>query len=303
MFFKNYTAFVLTDAVALDLRGRLDEALAERPLGELGALDAGIRGFVPPAGIEALSYDQSAASLIKLGGLDKVIPAAAVNKALSDKLREIGEKEQRRIGAKERKHIKDEIITRMLAQAFVQPYALFAYFDWDANLLLIDTSSESAATGMVENLRLAAGSLPVLPLIAEESTRTILTDWLQTGKLPSGFALADEAELVDPSEGGAKVKFSRQDLETDEVREHIAVGKQVTLLGLTFDDRISLVLGADLVIRKVKFLDQVLDELNEQDPEGAEAELGARFTLMVLEIRRLYNELDGVFKFERPTDR
>lgn len=303
MFFKNLTAFTLPADAALDLRGRLEEFLAEAPVRELGPLDSCSRGFIPPFGVEALTHDESGGTLIQLGGLDKIIPASAVGKAVRDKIAEIGEREGRRVGGKERRHIKDEILTRMLAQAFVQDYALAAYFDWQENLLLVDTSSESAATGLVENIRLAAGTFPVVPLYANVSTRVLLTDWVQGGKLPAGFALGDEAELVDPAEGGAKVKFTRQDLETDEVREHLQVGKQVTQLGLTFDNRVEFVLGADLVLRKVKFLDQVMDELVGADADTVVAEVASRFTLTVLEFRRLFQQLEKIFEFERPDAR
>jgi hypothetical protein len=88
-----------------------------------------------------------------------------------------------------------------------------------------------------------------------------MTDWLIHGKLPKGLALADECELRDPAEAGAVVRCRRQDLESDEVREHLKSGKQVFQLGLVFDGRVGFVLGEDLVVRKLRFLDQVLDSL------------------------------------------
>ena len=100
----------------------------------------------------------------------------------------------------------------------------------------------------------------------------------------------------------AIVRCRRQDLETDEVREHLKTGKQVFQLGLTFDDRISFVLGEDLVIRKLRFLDQVLDELKETDADSAAAELDSRMALMTLEVERLLAKLDEWFKLPRPTD-
>ena len=106
-----------------------------------------------------------------------------------------------------------------------------------------------------------------------------------------------------PAESGAVVRCRRQDLETDEVREHLKTGKQVFQLGLTFDDRISFVLGEDLVVRKLRFLDQVLDELGETQTDSAAAELDAQMALMTLEVERLLVKLDEWFGLPRPTDR
>jgi recombination associated protein RdgC len=70
-------------------------------------------------------------------------------------------------------------------------------------------------------------------------------------------------------------------------------------LGLVFDDRISFVLGEDLILRKIKFTDVVLDE-QADSPESAAAEMDANFALMALEYERLLGKLEEWFKLPRP---
>ena len=72
-------------------------------------------------------------------------------------------------------------------------------------------------------------------------------------------------------------------------------------LGLIFDDRMSFVLGEDLVLRKLKFLDVVLDELGDSQQDAA-AEMDARFALLTLELERLLAKLEEWFGLPRPTD-
>jgi recombination associated protein RdgC len=93
----------------------------------------------------------------------------------------------------------------------------------------------------------------------------------------------------------------RQDLDAEEVKEHLRNGKQVFLLGLTFDDRISFVLGEDLVIRKLKFLDVVMDELGDSQQDAA-AEMDASFALLTLELERLLGKLEEWFGLPRPKE-
>ena len=104
-------------------------------------------------------------------------------------------------------------------------------------------------------------------------------------------------------EAGAIVKCRRQDLESDEVREHLKSGKQVFQLGLELDQRMAFVLGEDLTIRKFRFLDVVLDEIGEETSESAQQELDARFALMSLETKRLLEKLDEWFGLPRPDER
>jgi len=107
-------------------------------------------------------------------------------------------------------------------------------------------------------------------------------------------------ELRDPATAsGAIARCRRQDLDTDEIREHLRTGKQVFQLGLLFDDRISFVLGEDLILRKIKFTDVVLDE-QADSPESAAAEMDANFALMALEYERLLGKLEEWFKLPRP---
>ena len=117
--------------------------------------------------------------------------------------------------------------------------------------------------------------------------------------LPEGLSLGEECEMKDPAEGGAVVKCQHQELRCDEIDKHLDAGKQVTKLALVFEDNLSFVLGDDLIVRKLKFLDGALDQLEHIDEEGRRAELDARFALQSGEIRRLFLLLEQAFKLSK----
>ena len=302
MFFRNLSLFRFpaTVAPALEsLEAHLDGARA-RPC---GPLELSTRGFASPHGRggEALVHAVGPFALGAVGGEDKLLPSAVVNEAVAARLQKITEEEGRRVGARERKRLKDEVLTDLLPRAFSRPYRLSAYIDKKNGWVVIDTASRKAAEECLSQIREAVGSFPAAPMAPEESPRGHMTDWVVHGKLPPGLVLGDECELRDPAEAGAVVRCRRQDLETDEVREHLKSGKQVFQLGLTFDDRISFVLGEDLVLRKVRLLDQVLEELGDGGQDSASAELDAHFALMTLEFERLLAKLEEWFGLPRPT--
>lgn len=304
MFFRNLTVFRFSADVAASLRD-VGVALEERRLRPCGPLEQSTRGFVSPYGRSADQLVHAVAhfSLFALGGEDKLLPGSVVNEELAARIAKITANECRRIGAKERKRLTDDVLTDLLPRAFVRPFRMFAYVDLDSGWFVADTPSRKAAEEIVSAVRETLGTLPMAPLAPEESPRTLMTGWVQHGKLPGGFVLGDEVELRDPAESGAVVRCRRQDLETDEVREHLKTGKQVFQCALTYDDRVSFVLGEDLVVRKLRFLDQVLDELGEVETETAVAELDARFALMSLELARLLARLDELFGLPRPAER
>ena len=304
MFFRNLTLFRFSPAVAADL-ARLDEALAGHRLRACGPLEMSTRGFVPPATPgpdEPLTRALGQCTLLAVGSEDKLLPAQVVNEELQRKVRAIAEEQGRRVGGRERRRIKDDVLTELLPRAFVRSSRMAAYVDRQHGWVVLDTASRKSAEDALTQIRQALGSFPAVPLAPATSPRLLMTEWLSSGQLPPGLVLGDECELRDPATAsGAIVRCRRQDLDAEEVKEHLRTGKQVFLLGLVFDERISFVLGEDLVIRKLRFMDVVTDELGDSHAD-ATAEMDASFALLTLELGRLLAKLDEWFGIPRPTD-
>ncbi len=127
----------------------------------------------------------------------------------------------------------------------------------------------------------------------------MLTGWIAGDPLPDGLALGDECELRDPVDNGAVIKCQRQELESDEIAKHLEAGKQVTRLALTLDDHLGFVLGDDLTIRKLKFLDGAVDQLESSERDDLRAELDARFALFSAEVRRLFLTIEPALKLSK----
>src|SRR6185437_7390150 len=300
MFFRNLTLFRFSPALAASLTD-LETALARHALRPCGPLESVTRGFVSPFGPEsdALSHRIGDAILFTLGAEEKLLPSAVLNAELGIRLRKAAAERGRPVGARERKRLKAEVLDVLLPRAFVRPSRLNGYVDTKNGWLVLDTASRKAAENALTALREALGSFPALPLAATETPRALLTGWLTHAKLPGGLTLGDECELRDPA-GGAVARCRHQELESAEVREHLKRGKQVFQLGLIYDGRLGYVLGEDLTIRKLRFLDVVQDTRENSDGSSAADELDARFALMSGELERLLHGLSEWFGLQRP---
>ena len=298
MFFRNLTLFRFP--TTLDF-SQLDELLPEMQLKPVGALELSSRGFVSPFGRNEpeLSHRVGEALWLTVGGEDKILPSAVVNDLLGKKLAEIEEKEGRKPGGRTRKRIKEDLVHELLPRAFVKPSRTDALIDLEHGFVAVDSSSRKNSEEFVSQIRDALGSFPALPLNAEVAPRNILTGWIAGEPLPEGLALGEECELKDAMEGGAVVKCQHQDLQGDEIAKHLEAGKQVTRLALTLDDHLSFVLGEDLVVRKLKFLDGAVDQLENTEREDLRAELDARFALLSGEVKRLFVVLESAFKLSK----
>jgi len=295
VYFRNLTIFRLP-AIAIDANA-LNDALSKHRLRELGPIDVRLAGFLPPCSSEVngdqLVYSTAGSPmLVCMGIAEKILPAAVINEALSKKVREIAQRDQRKVGAKERKRIKDEILTDLLPRAFTRQKTIRAYLDTSAGFLVVDTGSRKQAELVVTKLREALGSFPAIPLEPEESTRALFTHWMNTGEHPGDIQFGDECELREPSEAGGKWVGRKVDLQSDEVREHLRSGMQAVNIGLVLDECMGFTLSEDLTVRKLKLLVE-----SEVDGQTNADVFASEFAVLTLQTRNLLEAMDRTFRF------
>lgn len=298
MFFKNTVFFRFP--TTLDF-SQLESLLPEAALKPVGALELSSRGFISPfgRGEEVLSHRIGDAIWLSVGGEDKILPSSVVNDLLQKKLKEVEDKEGRKLGGKARKRLKEDLVHELLPRAFVKPSRSDAILDLELGIIAVDSSSRKTGEAIVSELRSAMGSFPALPLNAEVAPRNVLTGWIAGEPLPEGLSLGEECELKDAMQGGGVVKCLNIELQGDEIAKHLEAGKQVTKLALVLDDHVSFVLGEDLIVRKLKLLDGAVDQLENTEREDLRAELDARFALMSAELRRLFLVLEPALKLSK----
>ena len=298
MFFRNLTFFRFPDSVTFK---SLQEKLTDNALKPVGALELSSSGFISPFGQDSEVFEHRVGDAIwlTLGTEEKILPSTVINDQLQKKLAAIEEKEGRKVTGGARKRLKDDLIHELLPRAFARPKRTDIMLDLEHGLCIIDTSSRNTAEAAVSAIRQALGSFPAVPVNAEVAPRSILTGWVAGHPLPKNFELGDECELQDPGESGATVKCQRQLLDSEEIKQHLEAGKQATRVGVRFDHHLSFVCSEDLVIRKLKFLEGAVEQLESTEREDIRAELDARFALMSAEIKRLFPALEKAFKLSK----
>ena len=112
-----------------------------------------------------------------------------------------------------------------------------------------------------------------------------MTRWLEKGSA-KGFGLGDECELKEPVDNGGVLRGKRIDLAGAEVRSHLDAGMQVAKLAVEWQERIGCILCDDLGIRRLRFLDLVMQEAADTEADDALARFDADFALMSMELSR-----------------
>lgn len=147
MWFKNILAYQITDN-NLDITSDLENKLQSKRAKPCTFQEMATYGFVAPYGDNEespLVYASQGFYLIAAQREDRVLPTQVVKDALKDKVKEIVQRECRRVYKKEKDQLKDEIVQALIPKTFTRKKITYAAIIPKLNLILIDSSSASRA--------------------------------------------------------------------------------------------------------------------------------------------------------------
>jgi recombination associated protein RdgC len=298
MWFKNLAIYLLDDAnTVLDTLN--EDILLPQAFNPCRGLDTFRSGWASPLGrhSEQLAHHCDGRIMLCMRREDRILPAQVVREALDEKVEAIMDAEQRKVGRKEKNDLKDEIVVDLLPRAFTRSTLTYGYIDPANGWIIIDSASSNRAEEWLELLRASLGSLKVVPLTSNNAPQAVMTEWLQSAP-PVDLAISDQCELQHTGAQGGTIRIRGLDLQSPEIRQHLKSDSQATKLSLEWQQRIAFILHEDLSIRRLRFLELVMDEAAETEVEDEASRFDADFALMGAELARfipaLCTSLGGV---------
>ncbi len=242
-------------------QAQLEEALQGGRFAPCGASQEKSVGWVEPRGQAhgALVEVVGGQWLLKLMVEVKAVPASVVRRKVQERLQQIEAATGRKPGKKEARELREEARLALLPMAFSKQSSVLVWIDPRAQLLVLDAASQARADELMTALVKAVDALAVQLVNTQTSATAAMSGWLSTQEAPAGFSVDRECELKAADESRAVVRYTRHALDTDEISQHIAMGKLPTRLAMTWNDRVSFVLTEALQIKKLAFLDVVFE--------------------------------------------
>lgn len=264
MFFKNLIVYKFVEEIPTALQ--LREALHSIPFLPCRAHSLFSFGFVSPSEFasEIIFHETETHILFAARKEEKLLPASVVNNKLAEKVDEIEEAKDRKIGSKERNQMKEEIFIDLLPKAFTKASNIYAMID-KKGLLIINSASTKKAEDFLSLLRNALGGLSVRPLTATRTPIAVMTSALRAGDPLYGFSFDDEVEFRSPDEKPEIVRSKRIDVTADELAIHLENYKDVYRMAMTYANKISFILDHDLTFKRLVFLDVASEADDEQE--------------------------------------
>ncbi len=260
--FKQITIFKIQSALSMEAMADL---LAPREFIPLGQSTQALSvGFVPPrAANGALIETIAGQHILKVAIETKTVPASVIQEKTAERIKIIEAETGRKPGKKERREIKEDMLVSLLPTAFPKRTDVPVWIDPARGLLVIG----SASTGKVDHVTWAlvqtSPDIKLQLLNTAKTPRFGMAQWLLADTpddWPDNLNVERECVLQSQADDGATVKFSKHHLAIDEVKKHVREGKLPTQLALSWDGKVSFVLTEGMALKKVQYLDGVMDE-------------------------------------------
>lgn len=296
MWFKNILIFRFTKPFELSPE-ELSQKLEVEAFTPCGSQDLLRKGWVSPMGDLGSDFVHSANgyTMFCLKRQEKIVPSAAVKDQLDEKIKQIEKAESRTVGRKERTNLKDEVMFSMLPKAFTRSSLVHGYIAPEEGLLIINSSSNTRAEEVCTELRSAIGSLPIVPIKANNPPQQTMTHWLKTRVEPNHFEFGHECVLRDTLEEKATIHCKFQELCSDQINQHLKEGTYVSKLALVSKKGIECTIDENLTIKRIIYGDIIQESARETDGVDATEQFDIDFSIMTLELKGLISSVMSEF--------
>lgn len=239
----------------------VEAALQRMPFVPCGASQDKAVGWVEPRGQAhgPLAESVNGQWMLRFKVEVRQVPSSVIKRRVDEQAAQIEATTGRKPGKKEKRDLKEDAVAALLPQAFPREQSIWVWLDTTHRRMVLDTTSAARADDIITALVKVLDGFSVEPLNTATSPAIAMAHWLAEQVAPEGFAIGKECELKSADESQAVVRYARHPLLTDEVKAHLAQGKQPTRLALEWDDRVSFLLTDNLQLKKVAFDDKVLE--------------------------------------------
>ena len=298
MWFKNLQLYRLSLPVNLTAES-LNQALANLAFSPSTSMDLQNQGWASPRDNDLLVHTVNGQMLIMLGTEKKLLPASVINQVCKAKATELEEQQGFKPGRKQMRELKEQVTDELLPRAFSIRRNTGAWIDPVNGWLGGDGPSPARADELLKPLLKVVNNVQLYSLRVVQSPVAAMTSWLAADEAPAGFSIDQDTELRSAGDDKAAVRYVSHTIDPDDVRRHIAAGKQCTRLALTWADRISFVLTESLAIKRVTALD-VIKENSDSKMQNDEERFDSDFVLMAGELNRMLGDLVTALGGEAP---
>ena len=266
----------------------LTQALATASFSPCGPLTEKTSGWEPPGADPAgpLGRRLDGADLLQLRSQSRLLPSAAINEALDERIEEFRDRMGQEPGHREKRRLREQTRDNLLPRTLLRSERTKGFLFLSEKIFAIDASTPGKAEQFLGYLRAPLGSVATTNLTFKRSLGVLLTR-IFLGDAPSGIKLGRECRMQDASDTRSRVHWVDMDLTDASIRKHVRDGMRLTHLAIEVGSVMSCVIDETGAISKLRFLGMDAKE----ETEDPQAKLDAEFVLLTGTLRWLIDAL------------
>lgn len=281
----------------------LNELLLKNKFIPCGKADIRTAGWVSVFGDlnEMLVHSPDSSHFFCMKLEEKVIPASVVNEMVNNEIEKMKLNDPTlKIKASQRKAMKEAAYKSLIPTAHTKVTRIRAYIDTTLNLLIIDSSSVTQAENFIVMLlgTIADNKVKIRPMLSVHEPSKKMSYWLMTDQQPSGLDFGLKCNLID-IESLSTIRYAKHEMHDEKIKEYLKNSMSVSELEMFWDGGLKFTMTSDLMIKGVKFLESITDQVGEEvcetENESIDIVLRAIIGTMRVFIPYLLNTLGGQF--------
>lgn len=248
-----------------------------------------VRGWVSPYGPDRTQLVATAAmgaGLLRMRHQFRVLPSAAVDEVLAERVVEFQERMGRTPRRRELRDLREQVHASLLPKALLRSRYSWCLIDAEEGWIAVGETSDAKADAVLDLLREGVGSLPLIPLQFEHGVSGLLSR-IVTGDAPSAFQAGDRCQLRDPAAGATEVRYRNANLGDPAVQKYVEDGMRVGALEIVRNGEFSFVLSEHCALSSMR----LLDTSGGEECDDADLRLEADLALTASTLRRLIVDL------------
>ena len=232
-------------------------------------------------------------SLICLGKEERILPRGVIKRLLAERVRAIELQTGRTIKRAEMGQMAEDLEFELLPKSFTVQKQLPALLDSVSKRLIINASSANQASQLTGLLRKSVPGIQIEPLTINENLALRFAQWMNDpALLPSNFQLASDCLLFSLDDEKKRFACKGCELPAQEILSLLSQGLAAAEISLIWNERIQFTLTQDLVFKRLKCLDYLIDDFSEtRQLEDEQQQRDAGLSLLSGELRSLVNDL------------
>jgi recombination associated protein RdgC len=222
-----------------------------------------IYGWLPAIG-DQLTHEITGATLLCMGKEERLLPRDVIHRILGERIHALESQRGYAVKRAERAQMAEDLEFELLPKSFCVQKRTLAILDSQSKRLIINTSSATQAAQFTSLLRKSVPGLHIEPLPNTGNLPLLFAEWIKNPEtLPKNTQLASDCLLFSLDDDKKRVTCKGYELPAEEILTLLAQGLNVAEVSLIWNERIQFTLTHELVIKRLKCTDYLLDDFNE----------------------------------------